>query len=239
MASLGVRWGSERCMSRFDVPSRQIDHQSPSRPCSVTMPNRARSRTQMRRAVSASTPPVLRYGSSIPRKPKPYQEFEEGTAIAHEKLDDWMEDSVVEIVRNLREAPLFVHVYDENRGGGGGRGGGRGVGDESIRLRTEKRVGEEHWDCVRMKWEKGEVQKPEGVIYVEELEDDDDDAADNVTRVWGLVVQGKGATCGPACYLLKTCRVGSGLGACSTHFCLMKVKSFRESARSQLKNFWL
>ncbi|KAL3717895.1 hypothetical protein ACJRO7_003089 [Eucalyptus globulus] len=233
MASLGVRGGGECCMSRFDLPARHIDHQSPSKPWSVTMPNVARSRTQMRRAVSAAAPmaPVR-----MPRKPKPYQEFEEGAAIAHEKLDDWMEDSVAEIVRNLRGAPLFVHVYDENRGAGAGAGGARG--GESIRLRTEKGMREEDWDRVRMKWEKGEVQKPEGVIYVEELEDDEE-GGDNVTRIWGLVVQGKGANCGPACYLLKTCRVGSGLGACSTHFCLMKVKSFRESARSQLKNFWL
>lgn len=189
-----------------------------------------------RSAVSASMPvlaPAGRTYGSIPRKPKPYQEFEDGTAIAHGKLDDWMEGSVVEIVRNLREAPLFVHVYDQDRGGRAGDRDG-----ESMRLRTEKGVREADWDCVRMKWEKGEVQKPEGVIYVEELEDDEDEE-DNVTRVWGLVVQGKGATCGPACYLLKTCGVGSGLGACSTHFCLMKVKSFRESVRSQLKNFWL
>lgn len=219
-----------RCSS--DVPSRQIDHQNhPSKPCSVTIPKRTRSRTQTGRAVSASTP-ARGYGS-ISRKPKPYQEYDEGTAIAQEKLDDWMEGSVVEIVRNLREAPLFVHVYDENRGGGGG-----GLDGESIRLRTEKRVREEDWDCVKMKWEKGEVRKPEGVIYVEELEDGENEQ-ENVNKTWGLVVQGKGAKRGPACYLLETCRVGSGLGSFSTHFCLMKVKSFRESAWSQLMKSWL
>lgn len=232
MASLGARYGGACSMSSFDIHSCQIDHQSTSKPCSLTIANGARSRTRTPRAVSASMP-VRTYGSIPARKPKPYQEFDEGTAIAHEKLDDWMEGSVAEIVRNLRGAPLFVHVYDENRGGSGG-----GLDGESIRLRTEKWVREEDWDCVRMKWERGEVQKPEGIIYVEELEDDDGEE-DDVNRVWGLVVQGKGANCGPACYLLKTCRVGSGLGACSTHFCLMKVKSFRESARSQLENLWL
>ncbi|XP_030540528.1 uncharacterized protein LOC115748214 [Rhodamnia argentea] len=233
MASLGVRCSGGECsMSRSHVPSRQIDHQSPWKPCALTIPKRTGSKTQAGGAVSALMP-IGRRGS-IPRKPKPYQELDEGTAIAHEKLDDWMEGSVVEIVRNLREAPLFVHVYDDSRSGGGGGG----LDGESIRLRTEKRVREEDWDCVKMKWEKGEVQKPEGVIYVEELEDGENEQ-DNVNKIWGLVVQGKGANCRPACYLLETCRVGSGLGSVSTHFCLMKVKSFRESARSQLMKSWL
>ncbi|CAI0459206.1 unnamed protein product [Linum tenue] len=63
---------------------------------------------------------------------------------------------------------------------------------------------------------------------------------EEATKAWGIVVQGKGAECGPVCYLLKTSRVGSsGLGLCCTHFCLMRVKGFRESAKSQLKNCWL
>ncbi|KAI6670238.1 hypothetical protein NL676_005123 [Syzygium grande] len=138
MASVGVRCGGgggecsmSRRSRRFDVPSRQVDHQSPSKHCALTIPNGTRSKTRMRRGAVSASMPVLapapapagrRYGS-IPRKPKPYQEFEDGTAIAHGKLDDWMEGSVVEIVRNLREAPLFVHVYDQDRGG---RGRGQG-----------------------------------------------------------------------------------------------------------------
>ncbi|KAF1893539.1 hypothetical protein Lal_00002029 [Lupinus albus] len=63
------------------------------------------------------------------------------------------------------------------------------------------------------------------------------------TRVWGVVVQGKGFGCDPICYLLKTCGVGSGpemgLGLCSTHFCLVRVNSFKEMVQSQLKNCWL
>ncbi|KDP21649.1 hypothetical protein JCGZ_03320 [Jatropha curcas] len=143
-------------------------------------------------------------------------------AVVYEKLDEWMKDSVVEIVKNLREAPLLVQVYDKG---------------ETTALKTEKAVEEETWSTVKEKWGKRETPLPEGVIFVEQL--DEEDPEEITTRAWGIVVQGKGVDCGPVCYLLKTSRVGSGLGAFCTHFCLMKVKSFRESTRSQLKNFWL
>ncbi|ESW08418.1 hypothetical protein PHAVU_009G044000 [Phaseolus vulgaris] len=62
-------------------------------------------------------------------------------------------------------------------------------------------------------------------------------------KAWDVVVQGKGVGCGLVCYLLKTCRVGSGpgngMGVCLTHFCLVKVKDLMERVQSQLKNCWL
>lgn len=166
----------------------------------------------------------------------------ETAAAAYEKLDAWMRDSVTEIVKNLREGPLLVHVY--------------GNSTDKPRLETEKGVEEENWDALKGKWEAGETPSPEGVIFVGELMDDgevdgdgDEDSGvssgDGITRAWGLVVQGKGEECGPACYLLKTSRVnvgsgyGLGMGMGCTHFCLVRVKSFRESAQSQLKNSWL
>ncbi|KAG6402032.1 hypothetical protein SASPL_138902 [Salvia splendens] len=84
------------------------------------------------------------------------------------KIDSWLQDSVPDIVRNLKQAPLLVQIYSGLDGGG------------------------------------------------------------------------KGAECGPACYLLKTDRVcaGVGLGFC-THFCLMKVNNFRDSALDQFKDSWL
>lgn len=153
-------------------------------------------------------------------------------------IDKWMKDSVVEIVKNLRETPLLVHVYSDNGNG------------DSTRLTTEKAVPED-WPLVKSKWEDGTTPLPEGVIFVEQLKEEDaeeeSDAAvgfgreSETTRAWGIVVQAKGEYRGPACYLLKTSRggSGSGLGLCCTHFCLVKVKSFRETAEAQFKNCWL
>ncbi|CAI0552325.1 unnamed protein product [Linum tenue] len=160
--------------------------------------------------------------------------------IVAEKLDEWMRDSVTEIVKNLTAAPLLVHVYSDERG---------------KKLETEKAVEEGDWKKLIEKWKKRDSPLPEGVIFVEQLldggrsavlaaaeaeEEENDVAEEEATKAWGIVVQGKGAECGPVCYLLKTSRVGSsGVGLCCTHFCLMRVKSFRESAKSQLKNCWL
>ncbi|CAI0459203.1 unnamed protein product [Linum tenue] len=137
-----------------------------------------------------------------------------------------MRDSVTEIVKNLTEAPLLVQVYSDEKG---------------RKLETEKAVEEGDWKRLIEKWKKRDSPLPEGVIFVEQLHDEENDVAEEeATKAWGIVVQGKGAECGPVCYLLKTSRVGSsGLGLCCTHFCLMRVKGFRESAKSQLKNCWL
>lgn len=154
-------------------------------------------------------------------------------------IDKWMKDSVVEIVKNLREVPLLVHVYPDKDG-------------ESPRLKTEKAM-PDNWPMVKSKWEDGTTPLPEGVIFVEQLKheevvEESDTSNDfggesDFTRAWGIVVQAKGENCGPSCYLLKTSRAGpssgAGLGLCCTHFCLMKVKSFRETAEAQFKNCWL
>lgn len=155
---------------------------------------------------------------------------------AQEKLDRWMRDSVVEIVKNLKEAPLLVQVFTKRKG-------------ETVTLATEKELVVGDWETVKERWETGETPLPEGVIFVEELGGDEaEDGGESgrkerTTKVWGVVVQGKGVGCDPVCYLLKTSRVGSGpgtgMGVFSTHFCLVRVKSFRETAQSQLKNSWL
>ncbi|XP_021737846.1 uncharacterized protein LOC110704373 [Chenopodium quinoa] len=149
-----------------------------------------------------------------------------------EKFDRWIRESVGEIVKNLREAPLFVHVY-----GGGG---------PDSRLKTERAVAED-WSELKGKWVKGEEPSPEGIILVEELKEDDLGIFEEVEgqngdceKAWGVLIQGKGEDGGVACYLLKTSRVGCGnLGVFCTHYCLVKVQSFRETARSQLTSCWL
>lgn len=148
---------------------------------------------------------------------------------AREKLDRWMKESVTEIVKNLSQAPLLVHLY---------------TGDNEEGTVVVMKA--EEWATVKGRWERGEAEMPEGIVFVEQLGAAEENCGcgyygGDGTHAWGLVVQGKGVECGPVCYLLKTTRVGSesGLGMRSTHFCLAKVSSFRESSESQLRNCWL
>ncbi|XP_010539458.1 PREDICTED: uncharacterized protein LOC104813511 [Tarenaya hassleriana] len=168
-----------------------------------------------------------------------------GAVVSREKLDEWMRDSVVEIVKNLRETPLLLKVY---------AGGNGSLTSTEATTAAEKA---DDWPAVKGRWERGEERTPEGVIFVEKLGNGDvtdrhstegsgtgDDVRDGGAReegtsAWGIVAQGRGMECGPVCYLLKTTRVGSGLGPVCTHFCLVKVKSFRETATWQLRNSWL
>ncbi|PRQ59623.1 hypothetical protein RchiOBHm_Chr1g0372231 [Rosa chinensis] len=223
-SSLGIHCGGTRYVGRQDQNNLCSSSDYARRcSCSVAMPaprNRGRGTI-----VNSSSVAVAETKRSVGRERS-----------GSEKVDEWMRDSVTEIVKNLREAPLLVHVYD---------------GKEKRRMETEKKVEEENWDALKGKWEAGEAPLPEGVIFVEELMDDgevdgtEDSVIDGITRAWGLVVQGKGEESGPACYLLKTSRVnvgsgyGLGVGMGCTHFCLVRVKSFRETAQSQLKNSWL
>ncbi|ESQ40440.1 hypothetical protein EUTSA_v10014558mg [Eutrema salsugineum] len=154
--------------------------------------------------------------------------------VAREKLDRWMKESVTEIVKNLSQAPLLVHLY---------------AGEEEEGTVVVMKA--EEWAAVKGRWERGEAEMPEGMIFVEQLGAAAEESCGcgydggDGTRAWGLVVQGKGVECGPVCYLLKTTRVGSGSGSGSgmgmlcTHFCLAKVSSFRETSESQLRNCWL
>lgn len=147
-----------------------------------------------------------------------------------EKFDHWIKESVGEIVKNLREAPLFVHVYNE-----------RGT-----TVKTEKAIAQD-WVHLKGKWVKGEEPSPEGIILVEELKEDEvgiyeEDEGQNrdFTKAFGVLIQGKGEEGGVACYLLKTSKVGcANLGLFCTHYCLVKVQNFRETARSQLTSCWL
>ncbi|KAL3834755.1 hypothetical protein ACJIZ3_009491 [Penstemon smallii] len=140
-----------------------------------------------------------------------------------------MQESVTEIVKNLKQGPLLVHIYSDNE-------------FEKVKIKTEKAcLGE--WPVVKKEWENGELKSPDGLIFVEELDSENlnyQDCEESMARAWGVVVQGKGMECGPICYLLKTNRVcgGLGLGFC-THFCLMRVKNFRHSALEQFNDSWL
>ncbi|KAI3735052.1 hypothetical protein L6452_14539 [Arctium lappa] len=144
-----------------------------------------------------------------------------------EKFDEWMRNSVTEIVKNIRQAPLLVQIYADGE------------------VKTEKAVDAEDWpDVVRER-----PVSPDGIILVEELREKIDPAVsdgefeeEDGTKAFGVLIQGrfKGRDrCKSACYLLKTCSVNGGMEPFCTHFCLMKVNSFRRSASSQLNDCWL
>ncbi|KAD6796489.1 hypothetical protein R6Q59_019732 [Mikania micrantha] len=154
-----------------------------------------------------------------------YDEYNDRASIesarVSEKLDEWMRNSVREIVKNIKQAPLLIQIYADGE------------------MTTKKSVPED-WPGVS----KHRSSLLDGVIIVEELRDDTDlEEDEDGIRAFGVVIQGKMKgrdECKSRCYLLKTSSVnGGGLGHICTHFCLMKVRSFHTSASSQLNECWL
>ncbi|OVA16573.1 hypothetical protein BVC80_1543g1 [Macleaya cordata] len=166
------------------------------------------------------------------------------SSISAEKLDEWINYSVSEIVRNIGEAPLLVHVYSKNKEEEGSVGSPPTT--IPIPLIESRKAEPGSWAGIRRSWEEGSPI-PDGIILVEQLKvnnnDDEDDNANcssssSSTKTWGVVIQGRGADSASSCYILKTCRVWSSFGFC-THFCLVRAKCFGEIADLQLKNSWL
>ncbi|WOL18407.1 hypothetical protein Cni_G27202 [Canna indica] len=161
---------------------------------------------------------------------------EERAFVTAEKLDQWIRESIGEIVRNISDAPFLMHIFSDS-----------GRGDcSTIRLEKET-ASPENWPRIRKRWDAGRT--PDAVILVEELEEEESEAgAEEMTaaagvashrspRKLGLVVQGRGMDCA-ACYILNTTRVMSTMGFC-THFSLVRAKCFGEPVDVQLRNAWL
>ncbi|XVE91001.1 hypothetical protein DITRI_Ditri20bG0120900 [Diplodiscus trichospermus] len=221
--------GKVRLQGHDSSNSNLFNFHSPNAPASslmVSNPQSSKPRTLKISASSSLSPSKVSLQSLSKPEEKKHKQ------ISYEQIDEWMRDSVVEIVKKLPESPLLVHVYSDNN---------------TTKTRTEK-AEEDNWVLVKQKWEKGETPMPDGVIFVEQIQQEgggdeiEKEKNEKISRAWGIVVQGKGKEgCGPppACYLLKTSKVGSGFGLRCTHFCLVRVNSFRETAFSQLKNCWL
>ncbi|KAF8048310.1 hypothetical protein N665_2565s0001 [Sinapis alba] len=122
-----------------------------------------------------------------------------GSVVSREKIKEWLRDSVVEIVKDLRESPLLVHLYAEANGG---------------LSTTAKNPEAEDWKTMVGRWGRGDKRTPEGVIFVE-------------NGLWTDLLP------------TENDPGRSGMGTVCTHFCLVKMKSFRETALSQLNNSWL
>ncbi|KAE9587300.1 hypothetical protein Lalb_Chr23g0272201 [Lupinus albus] len=238
-SSLGFSCGGRNCITSKHGIFQKRCGLTIATPCSVSISDYSRSTVRKGRIYAAATTTEATAARWFDNRKSYSTGGTKDVIEAQERLDEWMRESVVEIVKNLKEAPLLVQVYTKNKNK-------NGEGETSIS--TEKKVVVEDWLEVKERWEAGETPMPEGVIFLEEIGSDEKpedggagDGEERTTRVWGVVVQGKGVGCEPVCYLLKTCRVGSGPGSglYSTHFCLVRVKSFLETAQSQLKNCWL
>lgn len=155
----------------------------------------------------------------------------------------------VQIVNYLDEAPFLVHIYPPE----GGEEGSQPTNKKN-KLVKEKAV-PESWALIKERWSGGSSPVPNGIILVEEMKCSSSSSSDGdcpykeclmnnlirdmtaTTKVWGILIQGKGANY-PACYLLKTSRVSCVSGFC-THFCLVRVECFAEHLDMQFKKLWL
>ncbi|KAL8232146.1 hypothetical protein R6Q57_001924 [Mikania cordata] len=139
------------------------------------------------------------------------------------KLDELMRNSLTEIVKNVKQAPLLIQIYAD--------------GD----VKTKKALPEKDWKNV------ANVRSSalEGIILVEELRRNSGEEfeEDDGVRAFGVLIQGKirgRDECKSTCYLLKTSSGDAGgLGHVCTHFCLMKVQSFHKDVFSQFNDCWL
>lgn len=192
---------------------------------------------------SSFSPYVVDHGHKISPTRKRMVDKEEDFS---GKLDQWVKDSVVEIVNFLDEAPFLVYIYSD-----GEEGSSTGKKNRFVK----EKAFPERWPAIKERWGRGgRSPTPSGIILVEEIdneEEEEEEEGNNLiknkkqnnnntnscNRVWGILIQGKGANY-PVCYLLKTCRVASVSGFC-THFCLAKVECFVEALDLQFMKLWL
>ncbi|XP_010686244.2 uncharacterized protein LOC104900518 [Beta vulgaris subsp. vulgaris] len=78
-------------------------------------------------------------------------------------LDRWLHNSIDEIVKNVGEGPLLVHIYTENYGTKDSK-----LSSTKMRLVMEKATSES-WTNLKHRWEKSSYTIPNGIILVEEL----------------------------------------------------------------------
>lgn len=154
-----------------------------------------------------------------------------------EKLDEWMKQSIIEIVRHIQDAPFLHYVFDNKQSAIR-----RWQKVPSTRTRTES------WGMLR-----NCITRicPDGMIYVQKLNSECKCENCNITRrgdvqeeagstdLWGLVIQGRGGGfTGCASYILKTTQIVSPNG-CWTQFSLVRAECFCECPSIQFIRSWL
>ncbi|KAJ8498324.1 hypothetical protein OPV22_008876 [Ensete ventricosum] len=191
-------------------------------------------KASLRAAQAAGHSATKGISSSFVRLERSFPEEQPRESVTPEKLDQWMRESIGEIVRNVGEEPFLMRIFSV--------GGAPGV-----RLESEAAL-PESWPRIKKRWNR-ESRTTDAIILVEVLEQEEESGAvaeeatatccvaGGARRTLGLVVQGRGMD-SPACFILDTTRVKSSLGFC-THFCLARAKCFGEPVHVQLRNAWL
>ncbi|XP_073119807.1 uncharacterized protein [Henckelia pumila] len=216
MARIGISMGSDAINNNPSFLSTQFCVLNPF----LSISNHAKKRPRKFSSVSIASSNLSLF--SPPQRGVSMPGFNAKDAVfSSENIDSLMRKSVSDIVKRLEEAPLLVQVYSES-------------GRSECKI---ERASSERWPMVKSEWENGKLKSPKGIIFVKQLDQENEE--ESFTKAWGVVVQHKGKGCGSACYLLQTSRVcgGIGLGFC-THFCLIKVRNFRDSAFQQFSDSW-
>ncbi|KAG0475914.1 hypothetical protein HPP92_012354 [Vanilla planifolia] len=175
------------------------------------------------------------------------QSMNDRDQLSPQKLEDWMRESIGEIVRNIGKAPFLVHIFSEEEGNTRKVSGTAlpkmSPPSSQLVLEREAVTTADSWPAIKNRWQR-ESSVPDGIILVEELGSGEDggvvveeDEECRCEKRWGVVIQGRGLNTS-ACYILDTCRVPSAVGFC-THFCLVKAQCFGEPAELQMKKAWL
>lgn len=165
-----------------------------------------------------------------------------------EKLDQWMKQSIIEIVNHIQDAPFVHYVFDKKS-----PLPGRWQKVPAIYISREGGRAEESWGILR-----NYIANicPDAMIYVQKLNSEckckycsahgysrrgsgEGEQEEGSTDMWGLIIQGRGG--GVSCcasYILKTTRFVSANG-CWTQFSLVKAKCFGECPCTQFIRSWL
>eukprot|EP00253_Pinus_taeda_P027914 PITA_27914 len=164
-----------------------------------------------------------------------------------EKLDQWMKQSIIEIVNHIQDAPFVHYVFDKTS-----PLSRRWQKVPATYISQERGGAEERWGILR-----NDIAHicPDGIIYVQKLNSEckckycsahgysrrgsGGEQEEGSTDMWGLIVQGRGG--GVSCcasYILKTTRFVSANG-CWTQFSLVKAKCFGECPCTQFIRSWL
>ncbi|GMI90498.1 hypothetical protein HRI_002719100 [Hibiscus trionum] len=135
----GVCCGGDACMKRHDSFN-LFNFQKPNvRPRRFMASNPQPSSKPIKPKIPAAASKMISLHQPLATK----QEKKKHNELLYEEIDEWMRDSVAEIVKKLPESPLLVHVFSD-------------VKNNTTKIRAE----EEKWVLVRHRWEKGESPMP-------------------------------------------------------------------------------
>lgn len=201
---------------------------------------------QLKATASAaiSTSQKLASEGTLEKKSLKSQPFQE-RSVAGVPFDTWLQGTVVEIVRRLKNAPFLYLVFDNNRSG-----------QESLwkSVPSEALENPDSWSSIK---DTVLENSPDAVVLVHRLEISHVDKCygkeyngacleDGVggedlriptSNLWGLVIQEKRSK-RHACYILKTTQVSS-LSGSWTSFSLTRAKCFGAALHKQLESSWL